>query len=108
MLCHLLKLQAGLCYLQAQALADKGAVFVDIRTAKDFAKEHIPGAVNVPLFVPVAGNAAFDQIKKLIMITAFAMSATGAFCGVPLRRGTCNNFSKSLFMRHPKSFKFQR
>jgi 3-mercaptopyruvate sulfurtransferase SseA len=66
-------------WLQAKALSDKGATFVDIRTPKDFAKEHIPGAVNVPMFVPVAGTQLFDQIKKAVMATAFAMTATGEF-----------------------------
>jgi rhodanese-related sulfurtransferase len=61
---------------EAKALADKGAVFVDIRTPKDFGKEHIPGAVNVPMFVPVVGTKMFDQIKKVVMATAFAMAAT--------------------------------
>lgn len=51
---------------------------MDIRTAKDFEKEHIPGAINVPLFVPVVGSEVFDQIKKFVMATAFAMTATGA------------------------------
>ena len=74
---------------QAKALADKGAVFVDIRTPKDFAKEHIPGAVNVPMFVPVAGTQMFDQIKKFVMTTAFAMTATGACCHLPLL-AVCN------------------
>ncbi len=63
---------------QAKKLAAKGAVFVDIRTAANFEKEHLPDAVNVPLFVPVAGQEAFDKIKRFVMATAFAMTATGA------------------------------
>jgi Rhodanese-like domain len=74
----LLQLTVRVLWLQAKALADKGAVFVDIRTPKDFGKEHIPGAVNVPMFVPVVGTKMFDQIKKVVMATAFAMTATGA------------------------------
>lgn len=64
-------------YLQAKKLLEGGAVMVDIRTPDNFASERIPGAVNVPLFVPVEGTETFDRIKKFVMATAFAMQATG-------------------------------
>ena len=38
--------------------------------------------VCVPLFAPVAGQDTFDQIKKFVMATAFAMTATGDVHGV--------------------------
>lgn len=51
------------------------AVIVDVRMADQFAKQHIAGAVNVPLFRPVQGRTAFDTVKKLAM-GALAMTAT--------------------------------
>mmetsp|Transcript_16381 Transcript_16381/g.49101 ORF Transcript_16381/g.49101 Transcript_16381/m.49101 type:complete len:271 (-) Transcript_16381:272-1084(-) len=61
---------------EAKKLLEGGAVMVDIRTPDNFASERIPGAVNVPLFVPVEGTETFDRIKKFVMATAFAMQAT--------------------------------
>ena len=51
------------------------AVIVDVRMADQFAKQHIAGAVNVPLFRPVQGSTMFDTVKKLAM-GALAMTAT--------------------------------
>jgi len=47
----------------------------DVRPADDFAKGHIKGAVNVPLYRPVEGRDTRDNLKRLAM-TFFAMRAT--------------------------------
>lgn len=31
---------------------DKGAVYLDVRTAEEFANGHVPGAVNIPVMSP--------------------------------------------------------
>ena len=61
---------------EARALQKKrGAVIVDVRTAADFARGHIEGAVNVPMYRPVEGRAMMDNAKRLAM-AFFAMQAT--------------------------------
>jgi hypothetical protein len=42
-----------------------------------FEKEHIEGAINIPLFRPVAGNSFWDNLKKGVMKWGLAMTATG-------------------------------
>lgn len=61
---------------EAEQLASNGAVFVDVRTEANFNAEHIENATCVPLFVPVAGTELFDTVKRFVMATAFAMTAT--------------------------------
>lgn len=45
--------------------------------AAQFKKEHIEGAINIPLFRPVAGNGFWDNLKKGVMKFGLAMVATG-------------------------------
>jgi rhodanese-related sulfurtransferase len=70
-------------------LQQKGVVLVDIRVPAEFEREHITGALNVPLFQDVKGSGVFDNVKKFVMATAFAMRATGAVM-------LCNSFGWSL------------
>lgn len=42
-----------------------------------FEKEHIEGAINIPLFRPVMGNGFWDNLKKGVMKWGLAMTATG-------------------------------
>lgn len=65
--------------LQAKRLqGDKGAVLVDVRVPWDFEKQHIEGAVSVPLYRGVAGKTPWDTVKRAVMAVGFAMKATGA------------------------------
>ena len=60
---------------RALELQSKGATIVDIRTADKYAKKHIAGSVNVPLFRPVQGRSPADNAKRLAM-AFFQMTAT--------------------------------
>lgn len=60
---------------RALKLQASGAAILDIRTADKYAKKHIAGAVNVPLFRPVQGRTAADNAKRLAM-ALFSMTAT--------------------------------
>ena len=60
---------------QALELQKAGAVIVDVRPADDFEREHIDGAVNVPLYRPVEGRDTMDNLKRIAM-AFFAMRAT--------------------------------
>ena len=60
---------------RALELQKAGAVIVDVRPADDFEREHIDGAVNVPLYRPVEGRDTMDNLKRIAM-AFFAMRAT--------------------------------
>jgi len=63
---------------EALKMAKSGkAKFLDIRLAEDFAKEHIEGALNAPLFrvIPNDTGRLFDTIKRIAM-AGIAMKAT--------------------------------
>ncbi|MEW5304456.1 MAG: hypothetical protein WDW36_007066 [Sanguina aurantia] len=59
----------------ASAMSTKGWTLVDVRAARDYELEHAEGAVNVPLYRPVAGNEFWDVLKRVAM-AGFAMQAT--------------------------------
>ena len=60
-------------------MVEKGkAVMVDVRATWNYEKEHIIGAVNMPLFRGVEGKTPWDTAKRLVMTIGFAMKATGA------------------------------
>jgi rhodanese-related sulfurtransferase len=54
---------------------DEGAVLVDVELERRFEQGTMNGAVNVPLYQPVAGSAIMDTIKK-ISLAAMGMQAT--------------------------------
>jgi rhodanese-related sulfurtransferase len=60
---------------EAIKLQRQGWTLVDVRLAADFDKLSAEGAVNVPMYRYVAGNALWDNIKKIAM-ASFAMKAT--------------------------------
>ncbi|KAI7840270.1 hypothetical protein COHA_006052 [Chlorella ohadii] len=60
---------------EALALARKGAVIVDVRLADDYKKEHIEGAVSVPMFRLTQGTSNWDNVKRFVM-GSLAMKAT--------------------------------
>jgi hypothetical protein len=66
------------CARQAERLAAKGATFLDVRPAYQFEREHVEGAVNVPMFRKVAGSSNWDNLKRVVMRFGLAMEATGA------------------------------
>ena len=51
----------------ARDLHKKGALFVDIRAPKDFAKSHIPGAVNLPLNKISDGAETLPKDKPVVV-----------------------------------------
>ncbi len=51
----------------AQQMFKKGATFVDIRLPKDFAKSHIPGAVNLPLNKLSDGVSTLPKDKPVVV-----------------------------------------
>ena len=61
--------------MQKGGLFSAPAKIIDIRAAKQYDYNHSTGAVSVPLFGPVTGDAMMDNVKRLA-IAAFAMEAT--------------------------------
>lgn len=62
---------------EAKELVDSGkAILVDARSPWNFEAEHAVGAVNVPLFVDVAGREFWDTLKKWVVRIGFNMRAT--------------------------------
>jgi rhodanese-related sulfurtransferase len=51
---------------EARRLIDDGAILVDIRDADEHAREHIPGARNLPLSAIRAGQAELGNHRALI------------------------------------------
>eukprot|EP00884_Botryococcus_braunii_P023268 jgi/Botrbrau1/9625/Bobra.0131s0005.1 len=72
--------KAKLKSLPAQEVLDlyqkKGYVIVDVRPEYQYKKEHIEGAINIPLFRPVTGTGFWDNLKKGVMKFGLAMVAT--------------------------------
>jgi protein-disulfide isomerase/rhodanese-related sulfurtransferase/uncharacterized membrane protein len=62
----------------AQQLLKKGATFVDIRQPKDYAKSHIPGAVNLPLNKLSDGVSTLPKDKPVVVYESGL--ATGDIC----------------------------
>uniref|UniRef100_A0A383W322 Rhodanese domain-containing protein n=1 Tax=Tetradesmus obliquus TaxID=3088 RepID=A0A383W322_TETOB len=60
---------------EARKLSRAGWTLVDVRLASDFDAMSAEGSINVPMFRLVAGNSAWDNVKKLAM-ASFAMKAT--------------------------------
>jgi protein-disulfide isomerase/rhodanese-related sulfurtransferase/uncharacterized membrane protein len=76
----------------AQQMLKKGAVFVDIRSPKDFAKSHIPGAVNLPLDKLSNGVSALPKDKPVVVYESGlsagdVCAASRAAAGVITARG---------------------
>ena len=66
---------------QAEDLVKRGkAVLVDARSPWNYEAERCQGAVNLPLFVAVAGKSFWDSAKKVIMRVGMNMRATGMYC----------------------------
>ena len=60
-----------------------------MRARWNYDKEHIDGAVSMPLFRGVEGKSAWDTAKRLVMTIGFAMKATGwCLCVSSCRPGT--------------------
>lgn len=38
---------------------------MDVRLSSDYAKQHIEGAISVPMFRETAGNEKWDKVKKV-------------------------------------------
>ncbi len=79
----------------AQQLLKKGAVFVDIRSPNDFARSHIPGAVNLPLNKISDGVAALPKDKPVVvyesgLAAGDVCAASRAAAGVLTARGIKN------------------
>ncbi len=76
----------------AQKLLQKGAVFVDIRSPKDFAKSHIPGAVNLPLNKITQSASTLPKDKPVVVYESGlsagdVCAASRAAAGVLTARG---------------------
>lgn len=50
---------------------------LDVRSKKDYEAQHAEGAINIPLFQPIAGNGVWDQVKKVVFAVGFAMADRG-------------------------------
>lgn len=72
---------------ETQAAVDAGARLIDIRSADEHAREHIPGAINVPLErindLPHDGGPIIFLCKSGMRTAANAVQLGGAAGGVP-------------------------
>lgn len=72
---------------ETQAAIDAGAQLIDIRSADEHAREHIPGAINVPLErindLPNDGGPIIFHCKSGMRTAANAAQLGGAAGGVP-------------------------
>ena len=69
----------------AHLMVDTGAVLLDVRTAKEFAAGHLPGAVNVPLPMLTNNPAAVGSSEQPVVV--YCQSGTrSALASVVLRR----------------------
>ncbi|KAK9805424.1 hypothetical protein WJX73_004246 [Symbiochloris irregularis] len=57
-------------------VGSKGAVLVDGRSPWNHEKESIPGSINLPLFLDVAGTSFWDNLKKFVVRFGMNMRAT--------------------------------
>ena len=76
----------------AQQMLKKGAIFVDIRSPKDFAKSHIAGAVNLPLERISTGVETLPKDKPVVvyesgLAAGDVCAASRAAAGVLTARG---------------------
>jgi rhodanese-related sulfurtransferase len=60
---------------EAEKLIAAGATFVDVRTPEEFADGHVPGAVNVPVSLTVAGGMAPNAEFVSLMTALFEKNA---------------------------------
>jgi len=51
---------------ESRLAADAGYVYVDVRTAQEFAQGHVPGAINIPLLVEGAGGSGLRPNPKFL------------------------------------------
>lgn len=62
---------------EAERLVASGkAVFVDVRPEYEFEQQHLPGAINIPLYQAMEATGFYADLKRFVMATAFAMTAT--------------------------------
>jgi rhodanese-related sulfurtransferase len=55
-------------YPQLRELLDAGAQLVDVLPAQEYAEEHLPGAINIPLkTLDAAGTAQLDKTKAVVV-----------------------------------------
>lgn len=67
-------------YEQAQAMVSSGAVWIDVRLESEYQNEHIPGSVNVPLYILRLKMSSLDPARKYIVYCdAGPRSSSAAF-----------------------------
>lgn len=54
-----------------------GGIIVDVRTSEEFAKSHIPMAINLPLEEIQAGNISLPKGKVILVYCATGRQHTG-------------------------------
>lgn len=75
---------------QAEELVQQGkAVLVDSRAPWEFDKQHVAGAISVPLFLDVAGKSFWDNLKKFVVRFGMNMRATGKHHMAHLHQWAC-------------------
>lgn len=61
---------------QAQDIINNGAVLIDVRTSEEYVREHIPGAVNIPL--DQINTIAYDKNITIIVYCQSGMRSKQA------------------------------
>jgi len=56
-----------------------GALILDIRPPNEFARGHIPGAVNVPLYRPITGLSPRAIARRAVFAFFGVLNGTGEF-----------------------------
>jgi len=70
---------------QAKAMHADGLIFIDVRSARQYNKRHIPGAINLYI------NEGFSEVNLLKLLqkdTPFAVYCNGAHCSLSYKAAT--------------------
>jgi rhodanese-related sulfurtransferase len=57
--------QISFCMTQAERLVASGkAVFVDVRPEYEYEQQHLPGAINIPLYQAMEATGFYADLKR--------------------------------------------
>ena len=75
---HFLKRPRAVSAAEAKALIEEGAVVVDVRRERDWARHHIPGSINIPLTQLESRALELPEDRLLITFCVGGLISSGA------------------------------
>lgn len=74
-------MQIALSMAQAERLVASGkAVFVDVRPEYEFEQQHLPGAINIPLYQAMEATGFYADLKRCAISLLRRFIAVGVGC----------------------------